>query len=397
MPHATFTSSSFSCGRLFYRSSVAPLDLYVEVTLMHIAQLCAAFPLTLRRYDRLPSSTPPCAVAHHQERGPAGERLPPLEAQGGFFLRSSLPLPLFPLSSLPPAFLPQVRVCVNANDAFVAQVAGPEERPRIVDAICVRDGEMMMHRNWAVQRCFGAATGPEERRKIVAYMRCVQPYCRPRDELPRVPRPLEATRLRGGGVCSLIVSELLRGDLATTLVNKHASHVWNHGALADPTNAVDLHVAVLACHETGSLVARHAFENLEGQGAALFGKVTESQWGSYWIQHIIPEHGSETHRQMALEHLLTGLLEFATNDACASLRRVRLLSLDLHNLILGFLRRLTRTSALCFMTASAVTLRGCKTGSKVIWLLYVHPIQFLFYLFRRILFSGDRMRACYGY
>jgi hypothetical protein len=28
-------------------------------------------------------------------------------------------------------------------------------------------------------------------------------------------------------VCLLIVSELLRGDPATTLVNKHASHLWS--------------------------------------------------------------------------------------------------------------------------------------------------------------------------
>ncbi|KAJ7879440.1 hypothetical protein B0H13DRAFT_2667899 [Mycena leptocephala] len=53
MAHATLTSPSFSCGRLFYRSSVAPLDIYVEAILMRIAQLCATFPLTLRRYDRL--------------------------------------------------------------------------------------------------------------------------------------------------------------------------------------------------------------------------------------------------------------------------------------------------------------------------------------------------------
>jgi hypothetical protein len=37
---------------------------------------------------------------------------------------------------------------VIPNDTFVAQVAGPEERARIVDAICVRDGEMMMH--WCI-------------------------------------------------------------------------------------------------------------------------------------------------------------------------------------------------------------------------------------------------------
>ncbi|KAJ7853202.1 hypothetical protein B0H13DRAFT_2359156 [Mycena leptocephala] len=60
----------------------------------------------------------------------------------GFCLRSSLPLPPpFPSSCLPP----QVQVCVNANDAFVGQIARPEERTRIVDAICARGGEMMMH------------------------------------------------------------------------------------------------------------------------------------------------------------------------------------------------------------------------------------------------------------
>jgi hypothetical protein len=35
---------------------------------------------------------------------------------------------------------------MNANDAFVAQVAGLEESARIVDATCVRGGEMMIHR-----------------------------------------------------------------------------------------------------------------------------------------------------------------------------------------------------------------------------------------------------------
>jgi hypothetical protein len=39
MPHATLTSPSFSCARLFYRSSVVSLDLHVEVILMRIAQL----------------------------------------------------------------------------------------------------------------------------------------------------------------------------------------------------------------------------------------------------------------------------------------------------------------------------------------------------------------------
>ncbi|KAF8210785.1 hypothetical protein K438DRAFT_2011320 [Mycena galopus ATCC 62051] len=53
--HATalLPSSPHSRTRLFHRSPVAPLDLQVEVILMRIAQLCATFPLTLRRYDRL--------------------------------------------------------------------------------------------------------------------------------------------------------------------------------------------------------------------------------------------------------------------------------------------------------------------------------------------------------
>jgi hypothetical protein len=37
-----------------------------------------------------------------------------------------------------------------------------------------------------------------------------------------------------------------------------------------------------------------------------------------------------------------------------------------------------------------VTLRGCKTGSKAIWLLYVHPIH------SRVFFSSDRIRAYCG-
>ncbi|CDO73391.1 hypothetical protein BN946_scf185013.g25 [Trametes cinnabarina] len=83
--------------------------------------------------------------------------------------------------------------------------------------------------------------------------------------------------------------------------------------------------ASLACHETGSLVVQHAFENLEdsakdgiidellNQGPAVFGEVAKNQWGSYCVQHIL-EHGSQRHREMALAHLLAGLLEYATNE-----------------------------------------------------------------------------------
>ncbi len=88
---------------------------------------------------------------------------------------------------------------------------------------------------------------------------------------------------------------------------------------------------------------QHAFENLEksakdgivdellSQGAAVFSEVAKNQWGSYCIQHskslvlsfsmhpdlgilLVLEHGSTKHRNMALDHLISGLLEYATNE-----------------------------------------------------------------------------------
>jgi hypothetical protein len=47
--------------------------------------------------------------------------------------------------------------------------------------------------------------------------------------------------------------------------------------------------------------------------------------------------------------------------------------------------------------AHIVALRACKTGSKVIWLLYVHPIQLILYSLSSVGFSSDRMRAYCGY
>ncbi|KAJ7791833.1 hypothetical protein B0H14DRAFT_2933994, partial [Mycena olivaceomarginata] len=76
-----------------------------------------------------------------------------------------------------------------------------------------------------VQRCLEATTGPEEHRKIVACMRGrivdLAPNCCGYCVLQK------ALDCKEKEVCLLTGSELLRVDPATTLVNKHASHVSN--------------------------------------------------------------------------------------------------------------------------------------------------------------------------
>ncbi|KAG2144704.1 armadillo-type protein [Suillus bovinus] len=304
------------------------------------------------------------------------------------------------------------------------KVADLEERHKIVDAICARGFEMMSHRfgNWAVQRCLEAAATPEERKKIVNCMRGrivdLATNCYGCHVLQKALDCEEDIRL-------LIVSELLLGDPALTLVNKHASHVWSKimeltwTAPAPPifafvNKSLKGKWASLACHETGSLVVQHAFENLEesakdgiidellNQGPTVFGEITKNQWGSYCIQHIL-EHGSPKHRQMCLDHIMSDLLDYATNEQgyksvtkalketgpetldrivkrmCEPAkggRRAMIVDLALSvtgsQLIASTLPQADkdqRTTLYDCIRGHIVTLRGCKTGSKVIWLL----------------------------
>lgn len=168
--------------------------------------------------------------------------------------------------------------------------------------------------------------------------------------------------------------------------------------------------------------SQHAFENLEDsakdgiidellkRGPDVFAEVAKNQWGSYCIQHIL-EHGSEKHRELALDHLLGGLLEFSTNEqgfksVTKALkegdkstydkfvnrmrecplggRRAIIVDLALSatgsQLIATVLPNIDkdqRTALYDAIRGHIVTLRGCKTGSKVIWLF-------------------DRMRVSYG-
>ncbi|RXW14073.1 hypothetical protein EST38_g11780 [Candolleomyces aberdarensis] len=342
-------------------------------------------------------------------------------------------------SSSPPYHVFVARIIKSSDQQasiFLQQklkVADVEERAKIVDAICARGFEMMAHRfgNWAVQRCLEAASSADERRKIVSCMRGriveLATNCYGCHVLQKALDCEEDIRL-------LIVSELLLGDPAQTLVNKHASHVWSkimELSWTPPAPPIFAYVnkslkgkwASLACHETGSLVVQHAFENLEceakdgivdellNQGMATFAEVAKNQWGSYCIQHIL-EHGSEKHRRMTLDHLLDGLLEFATNEQgsksvtkalkeggketldrvvkrmcepAKGARRAMIVDLALSatgsQLIASVLPTADKEQrALLYdcIRGHIVTLRGCKTGSKVIWLF-------------------DRMRAYYGY
>ncbi|KAL0952147.1 hypothetical protein HGRIS_008764 [Hohenbuehelia grisea] len=335
---------------------------------------------------------------------------------------------LHPSSSPPyPVFVNRIIKSSDQQASIFLQqklkVADVEERAKIVDAICSRGYEMMAHRfgNWAVQRCLEAASAPEERRKIVTCMRGrvveLATNCYGCHVLQKALDCEEDIRL-------LIVSELLLHDPASTLVNKHASHVWSkimELTWTPPVPPIFAYVnkslqgkwAALACHETGSLVVQHAFENLEesakdgivdellNQGAAVFGEVAKNQWGSYCIQHIL-EHGSDKHRLMTLDHLLNGLLEYATNEQGAKsvtkalkeggkdtldrvvqrmcepakgARRAMIVDLALSvtgsQLIASVLPSADkdqRANLYDCIRGHIVTLRGCKTGSKVIWL-----------------------------
>ncbi|EIN14314.1 ARM repeat-containing protein [Punctularia strigosozonata HHB-11173 SS5] len=342
-------------------------------------------------------------------------------------------------SSSPPYHLFVTRIIKSSDQQasiFLQQklkVANLEERHKIVDAICTRGYEMMAHRfgNWAVQRCLEAATTADERRKIASCMRGrvveLATNCYGCHVLQKALDCEEDIRF-------LIVSELLLGDPAQTLVNKHASHVWSkimELTWSSPAPPIFAYVhkslqgqwAALACHETGSLVVQHAFENLEesakssivdellNKGPVVFAQVAKNQWGSYCIQHIL-EHGSPKHRTMTIEHLLAGLLEYATHeqgaksvnkalkeggkdaldrivqrmaDPAKGARRAMIVDLALSvtgsQLIANVLPNVDKEQRNILyesIRGHIVTLRGCKTGSKVIWLF-------------------DRMRAYYGY
>ncbi|KAJ7333969.1 hypothetical protein DFH08DRAFT_1083471 [Mycena albidolilacea] len=258
--------------RLFYLSSVAPLDFHIEVILMPSRSY--AFPLTLRRHNRL------------------------------------VPLPIIKSADQQSIFhqkLKLLRVCVN--DAFVAQAAGPEDRARIVDAICADGGEIPMHRSGSAMTPFSATT-------------------------------MQITELSWTPPAPPIFAYIDK-----SLEGKRAA---------------------LAYHEAGSLVMQHALEKPEEN--ARTGPLTScSHTAPRYLGRSRRASGAPTASSTSLNtgRRSTAKWHSSTNEQPAKGAR-RAIILIASVLLTA---RKDRCAALyeC-IRAHIVALCACKTGSKVIWL-----------------------------
>ncbi|KAG8896418.1 hypothetical protein FRC01_011831, partial [Tulasnella sp. 417] len=218
----------------------------------------------------------------------------------------------------------------------------------------------------------------------------------------------------------LVLHELLIGDPAVTLINKHASHVWSRimeltwsppapPIFAYVNNALRGRWVELATHETGSLVVQHLFENCveEDTKDCLeeifrgFHVVVKDQWGSFVIQHML-EHGLPEHRSRALSLLGASLLQYATDaQAIKSIdkalkvcpeeaaevfvtrlcepgktgRRPLIVDLALNNNGSQLITQLApmvspdqRKRLDAALKKHVVTLKGNKAGSRIVWM-----------------------------
>ncbi|KAK0442199.1 hypothetical protein EV421DRAFT_1662822, partial [Armillaria borealis] len=134
-----------------------------------------------------------------------------------------------------------------------------------------------------------------------------------------------------------IDSELLLGNPTRTLVNKHASHVWSKimellwtpsapPIFAFANKLLKRSCAAFVCHETVSLVVQHTLkpsvqdgivDELLNQGSSVFREVAKSQLGTYCNQHILAllmwVTDTPSRLSLTLDHLISDLLEYATN------------------------------------------------------------------------------------
>lgn len=208
-----------------------------NLTLLHIAyQFPVSFtPVILPALRSL-------RISHHQVLRPASVHLPSTEVEGGRFGGTCQDYRRYMRSWLRDDG-PSVSICVSHAHICAYN-----------DTICVT--LPCSFGNWAVQRCLEAASTPEERRKIVSCMKLVFSPTASRaatySRFAHRGRVVElASNCYGCHVLQkaldceedirlLIVSELILGDPAQTLVNKHASHVWSKVRFA--LSSVTLHV-----------------------------------------------------------------------------------------------------------------------------------------------------------
>ncbi|KAJ1302852.1 hypothetical protein OPQ81_003154 [Rhizoctonia solani] len=329
-------------------------------------------------------------------------------------------------TSQPPYDLFVTRIVKNSDQQasiFLQQklkaASSEEARKPIVNAIVEHGIDMMMNRfgNWAVQRCLEPPCTSRERERMAEVMRgrvielatnCYGTHV--------VQKALECTE----PIRMMVVSEMLQGDLAATLMNKHASHVWtkimelswSHPAppIFDYVNkAMQGRWADLARHETGSLIVQHAFENLEDSDKAdcvrevldSIGLLAIDQWGSWVVQHLL-ENGTENDRTQAVNALVQHIPTLALDpqgikviekaiksggpsavenvarrlsQPAKSGRRPMIVDLALgtmgSQLISMLLPMLNKTLWLVLhdsVKGHIVTLKGSKSGSRIVWL-----------------------------
>ncbi|KAG8721536.1 hypothetical protein FRC09_007739 [Ceratobasidium sp. 395] len=173
---------------------------------------------------------------------------------------------------------------------------------------------------WAIQWCLESPCTLAERTRVVEVMmsRVIElaANCYGTHVVQKALDCAEAIQL-------FVVAEMLQGDLAATLMNKHASHVWTKimelswNELAPPifayvNKAMQGRWADLTRHETGiSLIVQHAVENLEKadkadcvrEVLASIGTLAADQWGSWVVRHLL-KNRTENDRAEAVDALV---------------------------------------------------------------------------------------------
>ncbi|KAG9086257.1 hypothetical protein FS749_003771 [Ceratobasidium sp. UAMH 11750] len=329
-------------------------------------------------------------------------------------------------SSQPPYALFVTRIVKNSDQQasiFLQQklkaATSEDARRPIIDAIVAQGFDMMTNRfgNWAIQRCLEAPCTLAERTRVAEVMKgrvielatnCYGTHV--------VQKALDCTE----EIQLFVVAEMLQGDLATTLMNKHASHVWtkimelswNEPAppIFDYVNrAMQGRWADLARHETGSLIVQHAFENLEESDKAdcvrevleSIGTLAVDQWGSWVVQHLL-ENGTEEDRAEAVGALVEHLSTLSTDpqgvkaiekaiksggpqavekvvrrlsEPAKSGRRPLVVDMalgsagsQLVSMLLPMINKAQWTMLYDSVKGHIVTLKGSKSGSRVVWL-----------------------------